>query len=137
MRQKIQRFLIIIAVLIAIYSLGNSVLFRLKLNDIRRIDFRYIQFREVILAGQFEAAYLFMSPVYRRSHSLDQFKDEYGKLYLSPLYPHRFLSVWFRRARLMPEYDRYGPFFQSSLVLEWVKIGGEWYLTGEIAQMLD
>ena len=137
MYHRIRRFLLILAVLIAIYSLGSSAYFRFRLNDFRRMDFNYIQFREALKTDQFEAAYTFMSPDYRQSHSLDEFKNHFSGLYLHPLYPNRYLSFNIRRAKLMPEYDRFGPFFQSSLVLEWEKVGDEWYLTGKIDQMLD
>ncbi len=132
-----RRVLLYAAVGISLYYLGSSLIFRLQLNDMRRIDFRYAQFREALAADRYAEAYTFMSPGYRQSRSMEDFEDAFSGLDLHPLYPTRLLSIRFGTATLLPEHDRYGPIFQSSMVLEWEEIDGEWYLTGEIHQALD
>ncbi len=137
MLPRIRKLLLTASVLISIYYLGSALIFRLQLDDMRRIDSRYLQFREAILEERYDDAYASMSPEYRQDHCLGRFVDDFSGVVPPPLYPQRSLSIRLRTATLMPEYDRFGPFFQSGLALEWEKISGEWYLTGEINRMLD
>ncbi len=134
---RIRRLLIIASVLVSTYYLISSLIFRLELDDMRRIDFRYQQFREAMTAERYDEAYAIMSPAFRHEQPLEFFIERFSSLYLHPLYPHRYLSIRLDTATLMPEYDRFGPFWQSSLVIEWEKLSGEWYLTGEINMVLD
>jgi len=104
------------------------------------IDAKYQQFRKSRLAKDYATAYAIMSPAYRAGNTVDQFqygpmstvedpweewsparniRERDGSLWLYPKNAGGFLILWSG-----PEY-------------EWVKVDGDWFLSGKYNWYLD
>ena len=104
--------------------------------DMRRIDAVYMDFHMALHDSNYDSAYCCMSPEYRQAHSLAQFKERFGGMgerWLA-LEPGRYLSVRGRTARLHPGSDHWP---MSGPIYEFVKVGDDWYLTGNYEISVD
>jgi hypothetical protein len=111
-----------------------------QLEDRQLIDAQYRNFRNAILEERYEDAYLlYMAPGYRENNSLSEFRKTIASNYFPELIADRLVDISFfsNTAKLYPEYDKYGDFWQNTIILSWEKVGGSWFLTGEIGYMLD
>ncbi len=104
--------------------------------DMRRIDTVYMDFHMALHDKDYDSAYSCMSPEYRQAHSLAQFKERFGEMgerWLA-LEPGRYLRVRGRAARLHPGSDHWP---MSGPIYEFVKVGDDWYLTGNYELSVD
>jgi len=126
-------------VVIALYQMTTWALIRYQLEDRGVIDANYRDFRDALAEEHYEEAYLYMSPDYREANSQHDFQTWVGGNYFPEEVPDRYLriSLFSNTAELLPEYSVYGEFFQNTVTLSWVKVDGEWYLTGKIGYILD
>ena len=105
-------------------------------RDKRMIDTVYLNFHTALHDKDLATAYACMSPDYRKMHTLEEFSksfEDHGVRWLA-LEPGRYLKVRGPTAELHPGSDH---FPMSGPVYEFVKIGDEWYLTGEYIWSLD
>lgn len=101
-------------------------------TDRAMIDSYYARFHWCLRQQDFPCAYLGMTPEYRKTHSLEQFRQDFepfgdDRLELTP---RRTLKVWRGTATLRP--DRFAP-----VTFTLIKRGWWWYLTGEYDGMLE
>jgi hypothetical protein len=94
--------------------------------------------QEAIGQVNYEMAYSFMSPEYRESNSLLIFQQEFiGVYYFPPSNQNRFIRIREDYAVFSPDYDTEEGFWQNSITFDWIKVDNEWYLTGQVSEMLD
>jgi hypothetical protein len=123
-------------VILGCYQVFSWASFWWYLEDKTSIDIRYQEFTEARAEGRFRDAIMIMSPDYRKQNSLAQFETEFSQDSIFQLYPNRSLSVFAGRAELYPNHNTYTGFW-SGPIYKWKKVGGEWYLTGEMDWSLD
>jgi len=131
-------FVLGIGVLFSLGQAADWVIFQVQKPDREQIDLNYSLFQEAVEQGNYEIAYDFMSPEYRESNSLLDFQQEFIKINYFPLSnQNRFIYIREDHAVFSPDYDTEASFWQNSITFDWKKVKNDWYLTGQVSEMLD
>lgn len=114
-------------------------------QDSFAIEYQFSRFCSAIDEGKHGTAYLYMSPKYRQTHSLDQFKADKNlqdSLYYNieawgcELSPDHHVEVSANNAVLYSERYSFMELYGGP-VYELVKVNGAWWLTGESTWYTD
>ncbi len=130
--------------MIAIIVVGTAVAvlaataYRRVTVAVRAIEDRHEAFCESLQQERFGDAYAIMSPDYRKAHDLAAFRDDYGLMNISRLSPGHSVRVGWKAAWLFPDATPehlLEPWAGKDY--EWVKVDGQWYMTGNCMTYLD
>lgn len=137
LRRRTVRWLV--GVLLAFFAGGLLLWLRASWQepDKRAIEARYNLWYSALRDQRPAEAYAVMSPAYRASHTLEEFKKQFGEepdwLHLNPKNRPRIHGT---KACLIPARNGWqdvggGPDFA------WTKVDGNWFLTGEFDYYVD
>ena len=105
-------------------------------SEASEIESRYDQFYTAMVVQNYSKAYKLMSPVFQEEYDIDAFQDRFSFASDSwlALNSERSLRIRGNKAWLCPSSSG---FFMEGPVYEWVKIDGQWYLSGEYELYVD
>jgi hypothetical protein len=123
-------FTLIFSIFIIIYLVKLPV--RLENNE---IAFVFNRFEKAYNAGQYQEAYSLMTPQYRTSHDIGEFKKLFDEV--EPLERDWDVVRQFGKVHICCNNPgaSFSPISTMTYILE--KVDDNWYLTGESARFLD
>jgi hypothetical protein len=100
------------------------------------IKTRYLEFQRAYAVGEYETVYNYMSPAYRKDHTVEDFRSS---LDCSPeeLHPMYSISISGNRATVWPSNSNFTQIFYAGSTLEFEWIDGVWYFTGDCNRFYD
>jgi hypothetical protein len=131
-----KRILLILACLSIGFMFLSSIHTYAQQDDIKMIRTRYTEFQRAGYVGQYETAYNYMSPAYRKEHSLEDFRYN---LYCYPeeLHPMHSISISGNKATVWPSNSNFMQVLYAGSTLEFERIDGFWYFTGKCNRYYD
>lgn len=106
-------------------------------QDVIKIETLYQQFHKALKEERYEAAYSYMSPEYRKTHTLGDFATDVnfsGADWLT-LHPNHRLTIRGDTATLYPRDQSDRPWSGPEYTL--IKLDGQWFFTGGSFWYLD